>query len=219
MIRFFKLFSCLLVSVVLCNCSEHDLDGSRVVRVAIQPFGNFSGALTDSIASVFRKTFHVETIILASRPLPSKAFTKVKTPRYRADVLLTYLKDLQPDTVDYIVGVTSEDISTTKRDVFGNIKSPKEKYSDWGILGLGYCPGPSCVISTFRLGHKSHSVFIERLKKISIHELGHNVGLDHCDKNDCVMQDAAETIRTIDRSRLDLCMNCKTKVGLSESSP
>jgi archaemetzincin len=189
-----------------------------VIRVAIQPYGDFDTRLADSVASTFRKTYHVETIILTSKPLPSKAFTKVKTPRYRADVLLVHLMDIKPDTVEYIIGITSQDISTTKRDVLGNIKSPKEKYADWGILGLGYCPGPSCVISTFRIGHKSQKKFMERLKKISLHELGHNIGLDHCETNDCVMQDAAETIKTIDRAQKSLCTACKTKVGLQSDS-
>ncbi len=120
--------------------------------------------------------------------------------------------NIKPDTIDYIMGLTSQDVSTTKRDESGEIKLPKEKYTDWGVLGLGYRPGPSCVISTFRIGHKSKDVFMERLKKIAVHEFGHNIGLDHCETRDCVMQDAAETIKTIDRSRLSLCSECKKRI-------
>lgn len=41
--------------------------------------------------------------------------------------------------------------------------------------------------------------YIERIKKICIHELGHNLGLKHCEFHEkCVMRDAAETIKTID---------------------
>jgi archaemetzincin len=109
------------------------------------------------------------------------------------------------------------DVSTTKRDESGEIKSPKEKYADWGVFGLGYRPGPSCIISTYRIAHKSRSVFMERLKKVAIHEVGHNLGLDHCKTNDCVMQDAAETIKTIDRSAMQLCVNCKSKIGLASN--
>ena len=56
---------------------------------------------------------------------------------------------------------------------------------------------------------------IERFKKICIHELGHNLGLHHCENYDkCVMRDAAETIKTIDHVDLMLCDKCKNKIGM-----
>lgn len=35
-----------------------------------------------------------------------------------------------------------------------NISTTKGKYYDWGVMGLGYCPGVSCVVSTYRLSKK-----------------------------------------------------------------
>ena len=54
--------------------------------------------------------------------------------RYRADSLIRYLGRFgSADTI--LIGLTNKDISTTK----GQIR-------DWGIMGLGYCPGTSCVV-------------------------------------------------------------------------
>jgi archaemetzincin len=126
--------------------------------------------------------------------------------------LLKLLEQTKPDTVTYILGLTKKDISTTKRDQQGNIKEPQEKYRDWGIFGLGYMPGASCVASTFRLSTPQNKL-TDRLQKVCIHELGHNLGLDHCENKHCVMTDAAESIKTIDQVNVDLCMVCKDKIS------
>ena len=54
--------------------------------------------------------------------------------------------------------------------------------------------------------------FVERLKKVTMHELGHNLGLPHCPNNHCFMQDAAETIKTIDGVELNLCEECRDQL-------
>jgi archaemetzincin len=95
--------------------------------------------------------------------------------RYRADSLIAYLsKTTKPGFLT--IGLTDKDISTTK-----------EKIADWGIFGLGYCPGKSCIASTFRLKGKNR---FEKLFKVAIHELGHTQGLDHCPVKTCLMRDA-----------------------------
>jgi archaemetzincin len=160
----------------------------------------------------YEKIYKIKTVKLDKIPIPQETFINTITPRYRADKLIKYLKENKADTLAYIIGVTNHDISFTKRDNLGNIKKPENKYKDWGIFGLGYKPGSSCIISTYRVGSKNERFFIERIKKISIHELGHNLGLDHCRTTNCVMQDAVETIKTIDKVRVELCNECKKKI-------
>ncbi len=111
--------------------------------------------------------------------------------------------------------MTNKDISFTKKDKKGNIKQPEYKYKDWGIFGLAFVPGSSCIISTHRL-KKNKSKFVERFNKVCIHELGHNLGLKHCKfHGKCVMRDAAETIKTVDHVDLILCDNCKQKIRIN----
>ena len=182
---------------------------NRTLRIGIQPFENFDPVLIDTIALAIRKTYEADVYILPSVKLPESAFIHVKSPRYRADSLIKYLKRNKSDTLDYVLGLTHNDISTTKRDKFGRVKQPPYKYTDWGIFGLGYRPGPSCVVSSYRIKTMDQELFFSRLKKICIHELGHNMGLPHCSSEKCVMQDAAETIRTIDRVHQELCEKCR----------
>jgi len=75
-------------------------------------------------------------------------------------------------------------------------------------LGLGYCPGRACVVSTFRAGKKkvSQIVFERRMVTLSLHELGHTYGLEHCPVSDCLMKDAQGKMALDDGD--SYCGNC-----------
>lgn len=178
--------------------------------VGIQPYNGFSKAKTDTVAKTIRNFYHIKVIALAQKQLDKNAFVNVKSPRYRADSIIKFQK--QNKAADFIFGLTSKDISTTKKDEWGNIKKPAYKYADWGIMGLAYCPGKSAVVSDFRLRTKDQKLYFSRLKKVAIHEFGHNLGLSHCTNKRCVMTDAVESIITIDRARLALCDECKERL-------
>lgn len=180
--------------------------------IALTPYDGFDHQMTMTIQSALSSTFNQPVYILPAKDIPRSAFVNIKTPRYRAEALLIDLKNNKPDSIAYMLGLTNEDISTTKRDEDGNVLEPAEKYQDWGIFGLAYTPGSSCVVSTFRIKDKDHELFIERLTKICIHEIGHNYGLDHCSSDKCIMNDAAETIKTIDWVDAEFCTNCIEKI-------
>jgi len=177
-------------------------------RIAIQPYNGMNENLVDTIAQTLEQAYGRQVDIFPYEALPKSAYINIKSPRYRADTLLVHLKKQTNDSVGYVLGLTSADISTTKYSSRGKIKEPEWKYSDWGVFGLGYRPGPSCVVSTFRIKNANNKLYISRLKKVCIHEVGHNLGLPHCETEGCVMMDAAETIKTIDRVGYDLCEKC-----------
>ena len=90
--------------------------------------------------------------------------------------------------------------------------------NEYGIFGLGYKPGKVSVVSTFRFSKNvKKNIVLERLNKISLHELGHNFGLHHCQNVDysCFMKSAKHTIKTIDKEKLILCSECKRKIKLN----
>ena len=186
----------------------------KITKIGIQPFENFNPALIDTVKNTIEDVYGFEVIILESIDIPKNAFVNIKSPRYRADSLIYHLRKIKPDSIDHILGLTSKDVSVTKKDKSGTIKQPEYKYKDWGVFGLAFVPGSSCIVSTYRL-KASKAKFIERFKKICIHELGHNLGVHHCENHEkCVMRDAAETIKTIDHVDLMLCDKCKKEIGI-----
>jgi len=195
--------------LVACFATWIMLKSARTNKtVGIQPLGSFPQVQIDSIQSAIQTQYGYQVVVLPKRELPENCFVQIKSPRYRADKLLKYLKSIRPDSIDFMLGLTATDISTTKKDKLGRIKQPKSKYEDWGIFGLGYRPGSACVVSSYRLSKPNKT--IERLQKVVVHELGHNLGLKHCtSKLNCVMDDAAETIRTVDAGHITLCDKCK----------
>jgi archaemetzincin len=132
--------------------------------------------------------------------------------------LIKFQLENRPDTLDYILGLTSKDICITKRDEKGRIVKPEWKYTDFGIMGLAYRPGKSAIVSTFRLKHSNSNVVLERSKKVAIHEFGHNLGIPHCPNTHCVMTSAKEKISTIDKESLFLCRDCKNLIHLKSKS-
>lgn len=168
----------------------------------------------DTIKKAIHEVYGLTPSVLPAIEIPKETFVNIKSPRYRADKLIKLLKANKPDSIDHILGLISKDISTTKKGKNGQIKKPESSYRDWGIFGLGYRPGASCIVSTYRLKKKiSPDLFISRLKKVCLHELGHNFRLKHCTSgNPCLMQDAVESIKTIDKEPLSLCKNCLLKL-------
>lgn len=196
----------LTLTLMVISCSQDNM------TIGIQAYTDFNTSYSDTIKAALIRSFGYRVVVLPEKELPGYAYIKMKSPRYRADSLLADLRKNKPDSIDYILGLTNRDISTTKKNKNGTVKQPQWKYEDWGVFGLGYQPGPSCVVSTYRLKSNDSALLINRLKKVCIHEMGHNFGLKHCTTKNCVMQDAAETIRTIDSVDLELCPKCRAKL-------
>ena len=127
---------------------------------------------------------------------------QTKRGRFKADALIKYLDTLNDDRYKFVVGLCDADISTVK----GSNK-------DWGVFGLGSLDHTACVISTQRLKRNADREKLKlRVKKVVIHELGHNHGIKHCESGlPCFMVDAHGKISTIDNEPLDMCNTCKKK--------
>ena len=198
------LWACVMLLLSACSRPQ--------ASIAIQPLGQVPQVHIDSMQTALEKAYACPVYRLSEKALPSSAFVHIKSPRYRADSLLKHLLTLKPDSIGYIIGITGKDISTTKRGRDGKVKEPAAKYRDWGIFGLGYRPGRACIVSSFRLKNTDQKSFYDRLQKVSIHEIGHNKGLRHCPNEGCVMADAAETIKTVDKVSKRLCEKCAGRV-------
>lgn len=202
-------FILLVFSYLLLSCSN-SIDSTTIVQ--IKQYNGFPKQELDTVISTIESFYKVKVDVLKNQELYSSAFINVKSPRYRADSIIKFQKREINDTIDFILGLTHRDISTTKTDKSGKTKEPKYKYQDWGIMGLAYCPGNSCIISTFRIKTNNKKQYFSRLKKVSVHEFGHNLGLKHCNDKKCVMTDAVESVQTIDNAELQLCEKCNSAI-------
>jgi archaemetzincin len=201
----------LLISLLfILSCSKSTINDKSVVGVL--PYSDITSEKVALLEKAVTDYYGVEIKMLPVSNLPKNAFVNIKSPRYRADSLIAIQERGMPEDIDYILGLTEKDISVTKRDKDGSIKKPVWRYNDFGIMGLAYCPGKSCIVSGYRLKHKDKDIYFGRFKKVVIHELGHNFGLPHCPDKKCVMTDAVESIKTIDNARPELCNDCKKKI-------
>lgn len=152
------------------------------------------------LKSSLKEQFHIESIQTIKTELPQETYYEPRN-RYRADKLIRYLRDNYK--TEKLIGITDKDISTTSG-----------QHEDWGIMGLAFRPGKSCVISTFRTfrNAKSEEHKQERLKKVVFHEFGHTLGLPHCKNSEsCLMADANGKVSTVDKVT-DFCPKCRTKI-------
>ena len=123
------LYCLLLLVAFACNTKK-----PNEITIGIQAFGSIKSEIVDSVAKSIKEVYGFKTILLPTQSLPKKAFVNSKSPRYRADSLLRILKFQQPDTIDFTIGLLDKDISTTKKDRWGNVLKPESKYLDWGVF-------------------------------------------------------------------------------------
>jgi archaemetzincin len=170
-------------------------------KVALFRLGNFDIELFHYVQSQLDSFYNIQTIDCGLKELPSKAFVNGRD-RYVADTLLDYLFQNKPQGAQYALGLTEKDICT---------KDGNNPY--WGIFGLGWQPGPTCVISTKRFSKGvSNSKLNDRLSKIVLHEMGHNFGLEHCPDHECLMADADAKISNVDKEKKRLCESCRKQI-------
>ncbi len=156
-------------------------------EVLIQPFSDLPRSKVEYV-QIKLKEIYPSIKVLSPVSLPTSSFYKPRN-RYRADSIILYLKR-NVGKNQLVVGITTKDISTTKGE-----------FLDWGVMGLGFMYGPSCVVSSFRLKNN------DQLFKTVIHELGHNFGLPHCPVKTCFMRDAEGKNRFDEES--SFCTDCK----------
>jgi archaemetzincin len=171
--------------------------------VAIVPLGRVDRALLTEVAAHLRSRLGAQVTILPQRKIPDSAYYAPRN-RYRGDGLLDFLALSSPMRFSQVIGITDKDISVTSGPTY-----------DWGVMGVARLSARPGVVSTFRLKADSPSstVLRARLDKVVLHELGHALGLPHCQTPHCLMHDAEGSIRTVDSSTGDLCPVCASRLA------
>lgn len=202
----------LILGATLLSYCKSPISAKKKHIIGLQPLGEYNRDRLLFIQKELQLFFKVPVVILKETPVPTNFLNTSKGERYSADSIIKWMAATAPDSIIKIVAITNKDIFTTKY-ANGQIKKPESTYAVWGIFGLGYKPGRSCVVSDHRLHTGNPAQFHHRLRTVVIHELGHTQGLDHCPTPNCIMSDANESIRTVDKSSNQYCKHCNGQLG------
>lgn len=157
--------------------------------------------VSQAICQILPTRFGARCTLGESLAIPEGAYDPTRK-QYRSDSLLGYLRLMAPRRPEKVLGVTGWDIYAPGLNfVFGH-----------AIRG-----GRHALISTARLRPEfygeppNETLFLERVQKEAVHELGHVYGLDHCPDARCVMN-FSNSIRDVDAKSSDFCPRCRQKL-------
>lgn len=174
-----------------------------VTTLHILGFNNIDREVLEIIAKFVESAFNVGVKFKQGGEVPN-SFVDVLRGQYRAEDVLQWIYSVWGEEGVLLALVEGDGYAGNLNFVFG-IASPLLKVA---------------VVFTYRLrqwikaGIDPSELFIERLKKEVMHELGHVFGLNHCNNPYCVMF-FSNSILDTDRKSWKYCSVCASKLRTS----
>lgn len=204
-----------IISLLLfgCNRSRETFfqPGNQNKIIALQPLDDYDTKQLDFISKEIENFYTVRVIILKPAKLPETFRLAKEANLYSADSILDMLSTKLDDEVIEIVGVTHKDIYILKKEknitnntLFDNSVQP--------IFGFADFAGNCAVVTDAMFKSSDIMVFQHRLRTSVIHEIGHNIGLDHCQYERCIMSEQNGKLFALDKSERDYCNYCRKKL-------
>ena len=208
MLKFFRLI--FILFIILFSSCQFSTENKKVIKhkdllsvysslttINILPLGHVDAEVIRQVKDALADFYKRDVVLL--KPVGLRGTLKRnQSSRLSADSILKYYGSYNQTLV-----ITNYDITLYD----------SKKKADWGIFGKAIKPGKISVISVYkgRLGKSvSNEKLYSRARKVAIHELGHNLGLNHCIKDlTCVMHAGDGKASQVDKEVEGFCDNCK----------
>lgn len=165
--------------------------------IVISPTESVGPEITEPVKKAIHKIFGFPALIVPVLENIEFAFDSGRNQHHSTPIL----QKLEKSAPSFAMKI----IAITKVDLFIPILTH--------VYGEAQLGGKACVVSTYRLRDHiaavhTDAVFIQRVVKEAVHELGHTFNLRHCKEHVCIMHYCRTEI-DVDRKSDQLCRYCK----------
>jgi len=168
----------------------------EIVVIAV---GDVTAHVLKHVRASLAKTLERPCRVGAAWPRPEYAFDGHRV-QYSAEAILA---QLQHGTAERVLGVVDLDLFVPQLNFVFGLADPFERRAIIALPRLR---------ESFYGARKDEALFLERVVKEAVHELGHTYGLSHCRDRRCVMAFSNSLIDT-DYKGQEFCAKCKNQLG------
>jgi archaemetzincin len=181
------------------------------MKVGILAVGQVAPKVLTGIQDGLVKTFPDTTAFIVKDvlPVPQAAFDK-KRSQHNSNLILSEVRAYASKNPELhrVLGVIDFDLFTSGLNY---------------VFGEAYVPGSAALISLWRLKPEFYkdkpdlALYMFRVLKEAVHELGHTLGVQHCSRSMCVMH-FSNSIFDTDRKQNLLCDECYLQAAIAISN-
>ncbi len=164
------------------------------------PIGNFDERLLTQVAPALADAFRVPCQIVSARLDPQFAF-HTERQQFHSSEIIQAMQRHAANGGWRVLGITGVDLYI-----------PILTF----VFGEAQMGGPCAVVSAHRLTQQFYGLpndpdlFLQRLTKEAVHEVGHTLDLTHCDDYSCAMA-PSHAVEWIDLKEAVLCSSCQDR--------
>jgi archaemetzincin len=172
------------------------------MEIDLQPIGEIDYGILPQLRDSLQGVFGCPVVIREPISIPLEAFSADRK-QYLSDIFLENLKFCKKAHT-YILGITNVNLYTQGLNF---------------VFGQADVEGGVSIISLNLLRQENYDLpantglLMERALKEAVHELGHNLGMGHCEDGTCVMHFSNSLIDT-DVKKPYFCSRCQPKLAL-----